>query len=65
VDVAAVQTPVTWWHAPNDANAPRPAARRVAGQLPGARLITFGDNEGHLAAYHRHGEILDELFARG
>jgi len=65
VDVAAVQTSVTWWHAPGDANAPLSAARRVVGQLPNARLITFSDNEGHLAGYHREGEILDELLARG
>jgi pimeloyl-ACP methyl ester carboxylesterase len=65
VDLAAVATSVTWWHAPRDANAPLSAARRVVGQLPSARLITFGDNEGHLAGYHREGEILDELLARG
>ena len=65
IDLAAVATSVTWWHAPKDANAPLPAARRVVGQLPNARLITFGDDEGHLAAYHRQGELLDELLARG
>jgi hypothetical protein len=65
VDLAAVQTSVTWWHAPKDANAPLSAARRVVGHLPNARLITFGENEGHLAGYHRQGEILDELLARG
>jgi hypothetical protein len=56
---------VTWWHAPKDANAPLSAARRVVGHLPNARLVTFGENEGHLAGYHRQGEILDELLARG
>jgi len=65
VDVAAVRTSVTWWHAPGDANAPLPAARRVVGHLPHARLITFREHEGHLAGYHREGEILDELLARG
>jgi pimeloyl-ACP methyl ester carboxylesterase len=65
VDLAAVQASVTWWHAPKDANAPLSAARRVVGQLPNARLITFGEHEGHLAGYHRQGEILDELLARG
>jgi hypothetical protein len=44
---------------------PLSAARRLVGQLPNARLITFGENEGHLAGYHRQGEILDELLARG
>lgn len=65
VDLAAVATSVTWWHAPRDANAPLSAARRVVGHLPKARLITFGEDEGHLAGYHRQGEILDELLARG
>jgi len=65
VDLAAVQTSLTWWHAPKDANAPLSAARRVVGHLPNARLITFSENEGHLAGYHRQGEILDELLARG
>ena len=65
VDLAAVQTSVTWWHAPKDANAPLSAARRVVGHLPNARLITFSENEGHLAGHHRQGEILDELLARG
>jgi len=65
VDLAAVQTSVTWWHAPKDANAPLSAARRVVGHLPNAQLITFSDNEGHLAGYHREGDILDELLARG
>jgi pimeloyl-ACP methyl ester carboxylesterase len=65
VDLAAVATSVTWWHAPKDANAPLSAARRVVGHLPNARLITFSENEGHLAGYHRQGEILDELLARG
>jgi pimeloyl-ACP methyl ester carboxylesterase len=65
VDVAAVQTSVTWWHAPKDANAPLSAARRLVGHLPNAQLITFSESEGHLAGYHRQGEILDELLARG
>jgi len=65
VDVAAVRTSVTWWHAPGDANAPLPAARQVVGQLPNARLITFSENQGHLAGYHREDEILDDLLARG
>jgi pimeloyl-ACP methyl ester carboxylesterase len=64
IDLAAVRTSVTWWHAPKDANAPLSAARRVAGQLPNARLIIFSEDEGHLAGYHREGEILDELLAR-
>jgi pimeloyl-ACP methyl ester carboxylesterase len=65
VDLGAVQTSVTWWHARNDANAPLPAANRLVEQLPNARLVQFGEDEGHLAAYHREGEILDELLARG
>jgi pimeloyl-ACP methyl ester carboxylesterase len=64
-DLDAVGTSVTWWHAPNDANAPLSAAVRVVEQLPNARLVQFGQDEGHLAAYHREGEILDELLNRG
>ena len=65
IDVSAVVTSVTWWHAPEDANAPFSAAVRLVEQLPNARLVTFGEDEGHLAPYLREGEILDELLARG
>ena len=63
-DLAAVGASVTWWHAPKDANAPLTAAVRVVEQLPNARLVQFDQDEGHLAAYHREGEILDELLTR-
>lgn len=65
VDLSAVQTSVTWWHGPKDANAPLSAALRVVDALPNAQFVRFGEDEGHLAAYHREGEILDELLARG
>src|SRR4051812_36952004 len=65
VDPAKVQTSVTWWHAASDANAMLSAAERLVAQLPDARLVRFGDDEGHLAGYHREAEILDELLARG
>ncbi len=63
-DLDAVDTSVTWWHAPKDANPLLSAAVRVVEQLPNARLVQFGQDEGHLAAYHRQGEILDELLTR-
>ena len=65
VDPAAVLTSVTWWHAGSDANAPLAAAERLVAKLPNARLVRFGDDEGHMAHYHRESEILDELLARG
>jgi pimeloyl-ACP methyl ester carboxylesterase len=65
IDLSAVRTSVTWWHAPRDANAPFSAAQRVVDRLPNARMVRFGEDEGHLASYHREGEILDELLARG
>lgn len=65
IDLGKVATSVTWWHAPSDANAPFTAAERLVAQLPNARLVRFGDDEGHFAGYHREGEILDELLARG
>lgn len=65
IDLGAVKTSVTWWHAASDANALLPAAARLVAQLPNARMERFGDHEGHMAGYHRDGEILDELLARG
>jgi pimeloyl-ACP methyl ester carboxylesterase len=65
IDLSAVRTSVTWWHAPKDANAPLSAATRLVGRLPNARLIQFGEDEGHMAGYRREAEILDELLARG
>jgi pimeloyl-ACP methyl ester carboxylesterase len=65
IDLGAVRTSVTWWHALGDANGPLPAAERLVAQLPDARMVHFGENEGHLAAHRREGEILDELLVRG
>jgi pimeloyl-ACP methyl ester carboxylesterase len=65
IEMTAVRTSVTWWHAPKDANCPLSAAMRLVARLPNARLVQFGEDEGHLAAYHREAEILDELLARG
>ncbi len=65
VDLAAVRTSLTWWHGGSDANVPLSAAQRLLEQIPHAQLRLFGDDEGHLAGFHREGEILDELLARG
>jgi pimeloyl-ACP methyl ester carboxylesterase len=65
VDPSKVLTSLTWWHAASDANAPLGAAERLVAQLPNARMMRFGDDEGHFAPYHREAEILDELLARG
>ena len=65
VDLAAVRTSLTWWHAGSDANAPLRAAQRLLERIPQAQLQLFGDDEGHMAGYHREGEILDELLSRG
>lgn len=65
IDLGAVKTSVTWWHAASDANAVFAAAERLVAQLPNARMERFGEHEGHFAGYHREGEILDELLARG
>ncbi len=64
VDLASVRTSLTWWHAGSDANAPLSAAQRLLEQIPHAQLRLFGAGEGHLASFHREGEILDELLAR-
>jgi pimeloyl-ACP methyl ester carboxylesterase len=65
IDLAAVRTSLTWWHAGADANAPLSAARRLLERIPHAQLQLFGAHEGHMAAFHREGEILDELLSRG
>ena len=64
VDPASVTTSVTWYHAVEDRNCPISAARRLVDALPHARFVEWTD-AGHLTAYHREGEILDELLARG
>lgn len=60
-DVAAS---VTWWHSAADRNAPLEAAQALVARLPDAQLNVWPDG-GHFAAYHREGQILDELLARG
>ncbi len=63
IDLGAVRTSVLWRHAPDDHNAPLSAARRLVDELPDARLEEWTGG-GHLVAYHREGEILDELLSR-
>jgi len=65
IDLAAVTTSVTWWHAASDANTSFTAAKRLVAQLANARMELFPEHEGHMAGYHREAEILDELLARG
>ncbi len=59
----AVTASLTWFHTAGDRNCPLPAARRVVRTLPNGRLVVWPDG-GHFAAYHREGEILDELLTR-
>jgi len=59
----AITLSVTWWHGEADRNVPMAAVRRFFARLPNARLIEFRE-AGHLEAYRRHEEILDELLAR-
>ncbi len=63
VELAAVSASVTWYHTPHDRNAPIAAARRLVDTLPRASLVEWADG-GHLAAYYREREILDELLSR-
>jgi pimeloyl-ACP methyl ester carboxylesterase len=58
-----ITTSLTWWHGSSDRNVPMSAARRFIRRFPNGRLVDFGD-AGHLEAFHRHEEILDELLAR-
>ncbi len=63
VALESVTTSLTWYHSPHDRNAPIAAARRLVESLPNARLVEWPDG-GHLAAYYREREILDELLNR-
>ncbi len=63
IDLASIETDITWWHSDGDRNAPLSAARRVVSALPNARLNVWSD-AGHLTPYRHEPEILDELLAR-
>lgn len=63
IDPAAVSASLTWFHTPQDRNVPIGAARRLVDQIPNARFFEWAQG-GHLAAYHREGEIRDELLGR-
>jgi pimeloyl-ACP methyl ester carboxylesterase len=64
IDLSAVRTSITWWHAPGDKNCPLSAAQRLVDQLPDAHLNGW-EGGGHLTSYLREAEVLDELLARG
>jgi pimeloyl-ACP methyl ester carboxylesterase len=59
----AITISLTWWHGSSDRNVPMSAVTRFIQRFPDMRLVDFGE-AGHLEAYHRHEEILDELLAR-
>lgn len=59
----SIRISLTWWHGSSDRNVPMSAVTRFIQRLPDTRLVDFGE-AGHLEAYHRHEEILDELLAR-
>jgi pimeloyl-ACP methyl ester carboxylesterase len=63
IDVSAVASSVTWWHSDADRNCPFSAAQRLVDRLRVARLIVW-ETGGHLTAYRREPEILDELLSR-
>jgi pimeloyl-ACP methyl ester carboxylesterase len=62
-DPSDVRCSVTWWHGEHDANAPISAVRRLLAEMDGVDLRVWSD-AGHLEAYRRHDEILEELLAR-
>ncbi|BEP12946.1 alpha/beta hydrolase [Acidothermaceae bacterium B102] len=64
IDLSAVTPSLTWWHTRADRNTPFESARALVDQLPNARLNVWAEG-GHLAAYRREGEVLDELLSRG
>ena len=63
IDLSAVHCTLTWWHGTEDRLTRLSAAQRLVSALPNARLIVWED-EGHLVAYRKEAETLDELLAR-
>jgi pimeloyl-ACP methyl ester carboxylesterase len=63
LNLTAIETSIVWRHAPTDRNVPASAARRVVAALPRAQWREWPDG-GHLVAYHKEGEVLDELLER-
>ncbi|HEY7146277.1 MAG TPA: alpha/beta hydrolase [Streptosporangiaceae bacterium] len=61
-DFGAICCPVHFWHSDDDANAPLPALRRVAAQVPGARLTTW-HGQGHSAPSRNMEQVLTDLIA--
>ena len=64
IDPGRVSASVTWWHTASDRNAPLSAVQRLVARLPNATLHVWPEG-GHLAAYHREPQVLDEMLARG
>ena len=64
VDPDRVSPSVTWWHTTSDRNAPLSAAERLVARLPNGTLHVWPEG-GHLTAYHREPQVLDEMLARG
>jgi pimeloyl-ACP methyl ester carboxylesterase len=62
IELGAVETSLLWRHTPHDRNVPASAARRVVDALPNAQWAEW--DGGHLAAYHREADVLDELLSR-
>lgn len=58
-----IETSITWWHSDADRNCPISAARRLVDRLPNATFHVW-KSAGHLEAYVRAPEILDELLSR-
>jgi pimeloyl-ACP methyl ester carboxylesterase len=63
LDLSQVRASLTWWHGDRDRNAPLSAVQRLLARVPHARLIVW-QHAGHLTAYLKEPEILDELLGR-
>ena len=63
IDPEQIVTSVTWWHANEDRNCPISAARRLVERMPNASFRIW-TSAGHLEAYVREPDILDELLTR-
>lgn len=62
IDLSAISTRLTWWHATGDRNCPASAAERLVRQLPTARFRLWSEG-GHYLPYLKLEEILDDLLS--
>ncbi|BDZ57651.1 alpha/beta fold hydrolase [Barrientosiimonas endolithica] len=63
-ELSEVRAPVLLWHGTEDVNVPIAVGRRVAQQLPDARLRVF-EGAGHAVGMANQAEVMEAIRAAG